>query len=245
MSMEGLVAVHDPHVADWIAPRLGGDPGAVRGFVPGGFAAYARVLHPVDPAPHDEPTTWAGVCARTGRVPHASLQWERIAGADPDLQVLVGTLAPDALARLLEVLAPFTGTQDCHHALWEGFGWLTGASCPFPPVPRLPRPAVLEDALAAPRSSLAMREYLHFRGPLRAAANLGEQVTPDWFLPQSPNLLWPLDRSWFLATEVDLDSTLVGGPGDLVDALVSTRGLEVWRVDADDDLSSEGDQLNR
>lgn len=90
-----------------------------------------------------------------------------------------------------------------------------------------------------------MREHLLFRGPLRAATNLGEQVTPDWFLPQSPNLLWPLDRTWFLATEIDLDSTPVGGPADLVDALASVPGLEVWRVDADDDLSSEGDHLNR
>jgi hypothetical protein len=35
---------------------------------------------------------------------------------------------------------------------------------------------------------------------------MGHQVTDDWFAPRSPSLLWPGDRSWCVATEIDVDS---------------------------------------
>jgi hypothetical protein len=38
---------------------------------------------------------------------------------------------------------------------------------------------------------------------LSAVASLGHLVTEGWFEPQSPSLLWPVDRSWCVATEVD------------------------------------------
>ncbi len=214
--MEGLRAVPDPSVGDWIAPRLRGGFGAVCRTVPRGFTAYARVLHPVDPAPHDGPTTWAGVCRRTGRTAHAAMQWEAVTTPAPgvdlpvsregrwdDVQVERGSLAPQALGPPLDVLASWTtdpdGQQACHHALWEGWGWLTGTSTlvvffhdgPGPhapaPVPAAP-PDVLEEALGLPRLSLPGREHLLFTGPLRSALAVGHQVTDDWFLPQSPNL---------------------------------------------------------
>lgn len=215
--MEELEAVLDPGVADWIAPRLGGGFGTVRRFVPAGFAAHARILHPVDPAP----LTWADVCARSGRVPHALMQWELISVPGGDVEVRTGNLAVEALARLLQVLAPFTGDQDCVHAVWAGYGWFSAVPLELP-----------------------QREYAAFRGPLRAAATLGEQVSDDWFVPQSPNLLWPSDRTWFVATEIDLDSTLIGGPAELVEELLATPGLEVWPIGAGDDLSSTGDRVN-
>ena len=91
-----------------------------------------------------ELTTWVGVCTHTGRTPHALMQWNAITTPAPpprsggelvlsregrwdEVQARCGTLGPRALGPLLNVLAPFTGGQDCHHALWEGWGWLTGA----------------------------------------------------------------------------------------------------------------------
>jgi hypothetical protein len=70
-------------------------------------------------------------------------------------------------------------------------------------------------------------------------------VTEEWLDPQSPSLLWPVDRSWCLATEIDFDSTLVGGSRELVDALLQAPGLEVWAVDAAGDLTFGGDAVNR
>jgi hypothetical protein len=272
MSMEDLRAAADPSPGHWIASRLGGRFGAVSRIVPRGFDAYVRVLHPVDRAPLTEPTTWTGMCLRTGRTPHALMQWEAITTPAPtspagvgapvprvgrrdEVAVAQGTLEPTSLAALLDVLAPFTADQDCHHALWDGWGWLTRGSAlwtfvrvgpgPRPPAPApAAPPAVLEQALAAPRLSLPGREYLLLTGPLRAALRTGHQVTDDWFDPQSPSLLWPQDRTWCLASEIDLDSTLIGGPVELVEAVLAAPTLEAWRVQEDDDLSSRGDRLN-
>lgn len=38
--------------------------------------------------------------------------------------------------------------------------------------------------------------------------------------PQSSNILWPADRGWVMATEMDFDSTVVPGARQLVSALV-------------------------
>ncbi|MET0763475.1 MAG: hypothetical protein ABWY29_01320 [Blastococcus sp.] len=114
--------------------------------------------------------------------------------------------------------------------MWEGWGWVARG----PPA----------DALAGPRLRHPGRDYLVFGGPLRAALRMGEQVTDDWFSPQSPNLMWPDDRSWCLASEIDFDSTLIGGSQELVDALLGCPGLEAWPVSPTDDLSFRGDRIN-
>ncbi len=167
-----------------------------------------------------------------------------------------GELPPAQLSAVLDVLAGFTADgADCYSALWEGWGWLNEGSWGVlvasdhlhgrPPCVR-PEPAGLpDDVLAGPRLRHPGRDYLLFRGPLRAALRMGHQVRADWFDPQSPNLLWPPDRSWCLATEIDFDSTVVGGPQTLVDALLQAPELEVWTMDADADLTYDGDTVNR
>jgi hypothetical protein len=145
----------------------------------------------------------------------------------------VGNLPPAMLASVLEVLAGFTADPgDCYHAVWEGWGWqhgdrVIGTSFPSdssdprrfrPPQPA--PPGLPQEVLAGPRLSHPGRDYLLFHGPLRAALSIGHQVTADWRLPQSPSLLWPADKSWLLATEIDFDSTLVGGSTQLVQELL-------------------------
>ena len=164
-----------------------------------------------------------------------------------------GNVPPDLLMELLDVLAAFTsGDDDCFHALWDGWGWLhQGAwslltfgtdSVPRSTAAELGLPA---DVLAGPRLRLPGRDYLVFRGRLGAARRMGHQITDDWFSPQSPSLLWPADRSWCLATEIDFDSTMIGGSLELIDALLQRPGLEAWPVSPADDLTFDGDLLNR
>lgn len=62
---------------------------------------------------------------------------------------------------------------------------------------------------------------------------------------QSPNILWPDDHSWLLATEIDFDSTLVAGSTELIQELKGTPGLEVLPIRTEADLSSDGDVINR
>jgi hypothetical protein len=253
-------------VGAWIAPRLCGFGGRVCCIVPAGFASYARVLHPAV-GERGGLTSWARVCELTGRIAHPLLQWHTIStfaragpqtaasswlGSDPD----VGNLPREVLADVLETLAGFTlDPGDCYHAVWDGWGWLHGGGATIslrhesdprrfrPPSPS--PPALPEEVLAGPRLSHPGRDYLLFHGPLRAAMNIGHQVTVDWLLPQSPNLLWPADRSWLLATEVDFDSTVVGGSTELVEALLQETRLEAWPVGIDDNLTIDGDRINQ
>ncbi|MEJ5913674.1 hypothetical protein [Pseudokineococcus sp. 1T1Z-3] len=253
----------------WLAPRLtesgaGGAP--VTSFVPSGYEAYARVLHPVGDDGSPEQTTWAQVCEATGRTAHPLMQWEAISGTSRTRRTRTtewegeepeqGDLQPTALAALLDVLGSWTPAEQEHvMALWEGHGWVDGRGVGFygdgedpGPVP----PAFSADVLGGPRLQLPGRGYLLFTGPLAAAARLGRRTCADvaevwpgeWLWRQSPALLWPHDRSWCLSTEVDLDSTLVGGPASLVEAVVASTALEAHRVPPDGDLSDGGDSVN-
>lgn len=246
----------------WLAPRLSGW-GQVTAVVPGGYQAYARVLHLVDHEDCDERTTWAAVCRATGRTAHPLMQCEAISGTRRTARTTtmdwhgevpeVGFLESTVLAAVLDVLDGWTAPdQECVMALWGVFGWVDGRGAALLGDPAPLPPAFPAQVLDAPRLELPGREYLLFAGPLRAAGYLGQRtpasVRGRWPLPclwrQSPNLLWPRDRSWCLATDVDVDSTLVGGPASLVDALVAGGAvLEAYRVPRDGDLTVGGDHV--
>lgn len=245
----GLVATRDVALADWIAPRMRpwgvglGTP--VASVVPGGFAAYARVLHPV----HDDGDTWltwADACRESGATPHALMQWtaitpQRLVNRSSPGQ---GSIAPATLGFLAEHL-PRTGGVT--HAYWIGWGDFNGGSIRFgwnedgstwseevPAVPEFVDPDF-------PLFRLPAREYVLFRGPLDA--DLGPLGTREVHGP-SPSLLWPDDHSWCLATEVDFDSTLVGASAEVIDAILADPRLEAWPVEPGDDLSIAGDRVN-
>lgn len=59
-----------------------------------------------------------------------------------------------------------------------------------------------------------------------------------------PNLIWPDDRSWCVATDIDQDTTYVGGSSRLVDDLVRCDSLEVHEVRADDGITEDSDRIN-
>lgn len=62
---------------------------------------------------------------------------------------------------------------------------------------------------------------------------------------RTPGLMWPEDRSWVLATEIEYDSTLVAGSTALVAAICADRDLEAFAVAEDDYLSWDSDGVNR
>ncbi len=85
------------------------------------------------------------------------------------------------------------------------------------------------------RFSLPNREYLLMRGPLSEARKIG-WVFSESFQSQSPNLLWPRDRGWILATEIDFDVTLIGGSESLVAAVLNTGSLTAERFKVTDTI---------
>ncbi len=224
----------DLTAAGWIAPRLSGAFGTVTMIVPDGYRAYGRICHPAD-----GDVTWSEVARHTGRVAHPTMQWHALVGSpdfsnyegslwpggDPEIGVLDATL----LAVLCDILARHTRTPDrCHFGVWDGFGWIDPPRAA--PHPRLHHPG---------------RDYLLLTGPLGAAGDVEEALGPGGrFWAPSPNLMWPADRAWFVGTEIDVNSTVVGGSAELIADLLDAPALDAWPVDADDSVAADGDTVN-
>lgn len=249
----------DVSAADWVAENIGPSGSGVRGLVPDVFEAYARVLHPAWGA-GDRQVTWAEVAAWSGRVIHPRVQFEAItkpvAGAgttarpweeEPD----PGTLAPTVLSGLVDALAPHTGTPGhCWFAVWDGYGEpgpqaqavFTGPddAADESAKPRILPPLLPPGMASRPKVRWPEHPYLLLTGPLDAAGELGMTL-----YDQSPSLFWPDDRAWLVATDVDLDSTYIGGSAALVRDLLGDERLEAVPASAADPVWITSDDINR
>ena len=163
-----------------------------------------------------------------------------------------GDLAADQHRALCAILRRHTPhSQRCWYALWQGWGELSGGSTAMlaadDGASRMPRPAPQEWQLDLRAATLDLpnRRYYLFTGSLDDATRFGHWVTRDWFLPRSPNLFWPDDQRWCIASEIDFDSTLVAGPAELIADIVHSEDLEAWPVTSRDSLAWDGDTINQ
>jgi hypothetical protein len=79
---------------------------------------------------------------------------------------------------------------------------------------------------------VAGRDHLLFAGPLSdagrwGAASFGHGIPRDI---NSPNLLWPADDAWCVATDIETTWTGVGGSAALTGDLLRDPRLEVVRT---------------
>jgi hypothetical protein len=179
----------------------------------------------------------------TGIVPSAFEAYVRIRNEEDD----EGVLGAARLAVLVDLLRTQTRTPErCTFAVWDGYGRpvaLTRAPprdsrrrrplrrprpAPRPPLPRLDWPARL-------------RGYYLFAGPIEAAAFFDEygalgrlDVGIGW---GGPNLWWPEDRSWCVATEIDLPWSYVGGTAQVASAVLGEPRLEPAPSSADEPIT--------
>lgn len=242
-----LTLVDDVTPAEWIADSFTMPFGPwVGSFLPGGYPAYARILHRAD-----RDTTrsgWAGV--RWSQVAdemgttldRLSPFWkvaDRVSGLEEQTggwkgeNPVEGSMDPGIYAALPVVLRPYTQTPErCWIAIWTGWAWHPPEVNPdrFPQV-KLPGRAYY--LYRGSLDDLAVHRYDEWRYDEAAG-------TPEWPSFQSPNMIWPQDRAWFAATEVDFDSTLVGGPVELVRAILEHPDLEVFEVREGDLIGSDG-----
>lgn len=198
--------------ADWAALVTLGPPG---------FAAYARVAFPTSPESPD---------------------WR------PETEVF---------ADLVDALTPHTRSPSAAwFGLWDGWGDIEDQAAAryvesigdqsswFGRFFRSPRdttkiPAAFEPSvLSAPRLSIppaeAHRAYLLFHGPLADAGDWGAApMGPGWPARDIsvPNLMWPEDRAWCVAADVDPDWIGVGGSGPAIDAVLADPRLTTEAVD--------------
>ncbi len=243
----GMTLLTDLSEARWVEQSLQAAPFAhVGALVPAGFARFVRLLHPARDA-QGNPVRWAAVAAWSGHrlYPRASFEVISVprpgygSGSPPWTEPpRRGSLERADAVALAEVLAAFTTTPDrCFFAVWEGYGHLSGGLAaltssgrgePVPPPP---------EVRAAPRLEEVERRYLLYVGPL---AQVTSFFTGIW--SGAPNLWWPADRQWFVATDIDLDSTYIGGSDALVAALAGDRRFEVVPASRDDPTYAEASE---
>lgn len=109
---------------------------------------------------------------------------------------------------LIAQLAPVTGTQVVHTALWEGWGWLHDRDQDPRTAPgsaafvishdeaalRHAQEAMARNRVARPHAAplmLPARNYFLWSGPISSVAALRHNG-------DIPSLIWPEDRSWFI-----------------------------------------------
>jgi hypothetical protein len=247
--------------ADWIGERLAPfGSGVVTSVMPGGFAAYARVLHPAeDPYTGDRLVRWAAVSAWSGTPLRSDSQFHSVAlpparpaspapwsGQGPRR----GTMYPPDEQALAELLRTGTTTPGrCWFCVWDGYGWdnvqmMTATQREAAGQLRPPREALstLPDPIPAavregPRVRLPARDYLLYRGPVEAAvATVG--LAGD---EQTANLWWPEDRAWCVATEIDLPWTYVGGAAALIERVLSDGRIEALPAGPEDNVGGVED----
>lgn len=255
----------DISAARWVEQSLGQEFAHVAALIPRGFGRYARLFHPARNQ-HGERVRWAEVAAWSGRTVHPLMAFERIsnpsrgygAGAAPwNEDPSQGSLdSGDAIA-LAEFLANFTDTpQQCLFAVWEGYGQFTpGASVScvafyrndLDAEERLPwsesgvEMQVLvppAEVLTAERLTGVERNYVLYTGPLSAVTSFHVNL---W---HSPNIWWPADRKWCVATDIDLDSSYVGGSEACIVSLANNVRFEALPTTLDAPVYMAADTLN-
>jgi hypothetical protein len=222
--------------AEWIAERLApSGTGLVTEVVPGGFEAYARLLHPAKgPGQRWEDTVrWAEIAAWSGMPLRSDSQFASVAlpphePQDPapwDAGPLRGSLDAVDAAALVGILATHTAAPGCcWFCVWDGYGWdnavlfTVGGS---PDVSLKAADPVPAGVRAGPRVRLPGRDYLLYSGAVDDALAFVDSEG------QTPNLWWPADRSWCVASEIDLAWTYIGGSAELVRRLESESRIEV------------------
>jgi hypothetical protein len=218
--------------AQWIAERLHPFGSATAGsVVPTGFPAYARLLHPaeVPRAGQGRIVRWAEVARWSGTSLDRVTQFPDIAlpeHSPPGLAPwrgdgpATGRLAEADLRALVEVLTSYSADPDrCWFCIWDGYGQ----------VPSLP------EACNAPRVRLPGRNYILYTGALKECLALSNTVGLPTEI-QTPNLWWPAERSWFVATEIDLAWSYVGGSSELISALIADERLEALPAEPTDNI---------
>jgi hypothetical protein len=234
--------------AEWVVSRISRrDAWTVATFMPEGFEAYARVLHPAgdrfvdDAAPgHDDPARrgmrWSEVAEGLGTTFRPDAQFGEIAGGGDvyvhpalgDIQPMSGSLPRRLLITLVSFLHRWTRPDEpSWFAMWDGNGtWWKGShggahADPYDDE----RDAVLKSAAVV---EAPFRRYFLMRGPLDSVIPLFRAAGHH-----SPALWWPQGHEWLVSTEVDAYSTYVGGSDRMVGDLLASTEIEAVPITLD------------
>lgn len=244
-----LRAAYSKAGALWVSRALDRDPrGTAAGLVSSDYPACVRILHPAFAADGGV-VEWRAVADAVGGIIHPSVQWNRLArkldsdtGEQLGLRTDRGGFAPidgdlpiPLMRSLFAVFATHLEDATCMAAYWVG--WRSVETWPAPHI-------------CIPRHRRDW-EYALFSGTLTDVLEQREIGCADdpwgWSdgpLEFSPSFVWPLDRSWLLGTDVDSDSTVVGGTEALIADICARSDLEAIRVSPSVELTFDADNVN-
>lgn len=253
-----LVQVDGVAAGAWIEPRLDGWGGKVKAQIPQVYDAYARIFHPASDE-KGNPVTWEHVASALGSIAHREMQWHAIVGSydssgfegskwsggDPS----ISGLDQEPLAALCAVLERhISGPERCYFGISTIHG---GVEEEFAEAPLFRMPHRDFVILAGPLSAadqIAVRDansIVMFSAVAHAEDGLPPEPDPSAYVWEiAPNLMWPESRDWFVATEYDFDSTLIGGSRGLIDAILDSPGLEAREVAPGVSLQAGADKIN-
>jgi len=222
----------------------------VGSFVPDVYEAYARIFHPGFRGQGDVGTTrWSVLAGRRGLILGPETGFTEVSGLDPadsqqwqDAVPLQGSLPRDQLRAVARILQSNTSTPEaCWFCLWEGFsfwggrveyGWSSEDSLAQRDASRRRAVAQADREIRVldriPKVHGRHRAYFLFQGSLSSLPSF-EFGPWSWF--QSPNLWWPDDRAWCVASEIDSYSSYVGGNRDCIGSILGSPDLEALEVD--------------
>jgi hypothetical protein len=201
-------------------------------LVPVGYEAYLRILHPARASSPDRTILWSTAARWAGCVIHPEVQWQAIAdviNASPEAlpwseEPSLGICPPEVITPLSEHLAEHTGSADSiMFGMWVGFSDVRAVE------------------KGAERFRLPGREYVLLHGPVAFA---GEIVVSPFSVRAGPNIWWPDDRAWCVATEVDHRSTYVGGTESCISSIERDARLETLRTEPQHRTDEDSDRLN-
>lgn len=196
------------------------------GFGPRGFPAYARLRFLPDPA------------------------YEGQSENDVDL----ADEAPsetEQLRAVLDTLDRYTATpEQCYFCLWDGWGsdieggdevLIASEGAGAGPRRLCKAPAFPRSVLNGPKVTIPHRAYYLFRGAL---ADFGDWGAADMWPGQprqhmpDPAFIWPADRTWCVANDVDPHWAGIGAETAAIDQLVADARIDVVPADPDQDPPS-------
>lgn len=173
---------------------------------------------------------------------HPSVQWHRLTRSNDssfypewhEYRPRLGQLDYQSFKSLIEIVSLFSSsTTNIILGYWKGYsdvrpGGISGFT---------------QQEFWSGRTLLAGREFLLLESSLE---NLRDQLdNRTRSVGRIPGVMWPVDRSWYLHSEVDFDSTLVGGPRKFVDTIINDDVIEAVSASPEIDLSIWGDTINR
>lgn len=208
--------------AEWLGASCHGDPWTVGALVPNQYPSVLRVYPPA-PCPGD---WWA---------------------LYRDLFHVVASIGERHT----------TSPERAWFAIWEGHGFdkVTSHIAHYGPLGDDARRALERERVALrdedrrrntairdeldqlPRFDRPDRAYYLLKGPVAAVTELRDPGSSDEW--RNPDLFWPADRRWFVATDVDFWSLYVGGENTFTNELAGAVPTRSEPVEFDHPLETE------